>query len=159
MGYGTYYSRFPSTRRVPHLILRKTLFFLGGGTVIGKAEGSPHDFHGHVTALTVAPEYRRLSLARSLMNFLETVSDDVYGGLFVDLYVRCTNSIAIDLYEGLGYSVYRRVREYYGSLGLGHDAKDEEDAFGSYLRNKITRSFSDPACLNRHAQTPVPGPV
>ena len=101
--------------------------------VLGKAEGSPNDFHGHVTALTVAPEYRRLSLARTLMNFLETVSDDVYGGLFVDLYVRCTNSIAIDLYEGLGYSVYRRVREYYGSLGLGPGGKDEEDAFGSCL--------------------------
>ena len=100
--------------------------------VIGKAEGSPHDFHGHVTALTVAPEYRRLSLARTLMNFLETASDDVYGGHFVDLYVRCTNSIAIDLYEGLGYSVYRRVREYYGSLGLGPGGKDEEDAFGLY---------------------------
>jgi N-terminal acetyltransferase B complex catalytic subunit len=102
-------------------------------TVLGKAEGSPHDFHGHVTALTVAPEYRRLSLARILMNLLETTSDEVYGGLFVDLYVRCTNSIAIDLYEGLGYSVYRRVREYYGSLGLGPGSKDEEDAFGTCL--------------------------
>jgi N-terminal acetyltransferase B complex catalytic subunit len=80
--------------------------------------------------LTVAPEYRRLSLARTLMNFLETVSDDVYNGFFVDLYVRCTNAIAVDLYEGLGYSVYRRVREYYGSLGLGPGGKDEEDAFG-----------------------------
>lgn len=98
--------------------------------VLGKAEGTPNDFHGHVTALTVAPEYRRLSLARILMNFLETASDDVYGGMFVDLYVRCTNSIAIDLYEGLGYSVYRRVREYYGSFGGG---KDEEDAFGPSL--------------------------
>ena len=106
--------------------------------VIGKAEGSPNDFHGHVTALTVSPEYRRLSLARTLMNFLETASDDVYGGLFVDLYVRCTNSIAVDLYEGLGYSVYRRVREYYGSLGLGPGGKDEEDAFGSWP------SFSNP---------------
>lgn len=82
--------------------------------------------------MTVAPEYRRLSLARILMNFLETASDDVYSGLFVDLYVRCTNSVAVDLYEGLGYSVYRRVREYYGSLGLGPGSKDEEDAFGSF---------------------------
>ena len=100
--------------------------------VLGKAEGSAHDFHGHVTALTVAPEYRRLSLARILMNFLERASDDVYGGLFVDLYVRCTNSFAVDLYEGLGYSVYRRVREYYGSFGLGPGGKDEEDAFGPF---------------------------
>lgn len=116
---------------------------------MGKAEGSPHDFHGHVTALTVAPEYRRLSLARILMSFLETTSDDVYGGLFVDLYVRCTNKIAVDLYEGLGYSVYRRVREYYGSLGLGPGGKDEEDAFGSLpiSAEKGGGSSSDPAPL------------
>lgn len=117
----------PHTPRRGTKILISFLF-----SVLGKAEGSPHDFHGHVTALTVAPEYRRLSLARVLMNFLETVSDDVYGGLFVDLYVRCTNKIAIDLYEGLGYSVYRRVREYYGSFGLGPGGKDEEDAFGPF---------------------------
>ena len=66
------------------------------------------------------------------MNLLEKTSDEVYGGLFVDLYVRCTNSIAIDLYEGLGYSVFRRVREYYGSFGLGPGGKDEEDAFGPF---------------------------
>ena len=131
MGYGTFCFSFALDG--PHLTLRETLGSDSPTTVLGKAEGSPHDFHGHVTALTVAPEYRRLSLARTLMNFLEIVSDEVYGGLFVDLYVRCTNSIAIDLYEGLGYSVYRRVREYYGSLGLGPSGKDEEDAFGSCL--------------------------
>jgi len=119
--------------------------------VLGKAEGSPHDFHGHVTALTVAPEYRRLSLSRILMHFLETASDDVYSGLFVDLYVRCTNSIAIDLYEGLGYSVYRRVREYYGSFGLGPGGKDEEDAFGPFLSSLL--SFAEPA-THRVPDTP-----
>lgn len=62
---------------------------------------------------------------------LERVSDETYHGFFVDLYVRCTNAIAIGMYEGLGYSVYRRVREYYGSLGLGRNSKDEEDAFGA----------------------------
>ena len=128
-------------------------------TVLGKAEGTPNDFHGHVTALSVSPEYRRLSLARVLMNFLETVSDDVYDGLFVDLYVRCTNTIAMELYEGLGYSVYRRVREYYGSLGLGPGGKDEEDAFGSCLfffplpSHPLTFPFLADSC--RHAQTLV----
>lgn len=65
------------------------------------------------------------------MQELERVSDETYKGFFVDLYVRCTNGVAIAMYEGLGYSVYRRVREYYGSLGLGRTAKDEEDAFGA----------------------------
>ena len=97
--------------------------------VIGKAEGQGTEWHGHVTALTVAPEYRRLSLGRNMMNLLELVSDQAYHGFFVDLYVRCNNNIAIGMYEGLGYSVYRRVREYYGSI-VGPGGKDEEDAFG-----------------------------
>ncbi|KAF8350364.1 N-acetyltransferase [Amanita rubescens] len=99
------------------------------GYVIGKAEGHGLEWHGHVTALTVAPEYRRLGLARKMMNLLELVSDEIYKGFFVDLYVRCANRIAIDMYEGMGYSVYRRVREYYGNLGIGKGGRDEEDAF------------------------------
>ncbi|KAI0783914.1 N-acetyltransferase [Irpex lacteus] len=97
------------------------------GYVIGKAEGLGTEWHGHVTAITVAPEYRRLSIARKMMDLLENVSDQVYKGFFVDLY----------MYEGLGYSVYRRVREYYESLGLGKSAKDEEDAFD--MRKPLSR--------------------
>jgi N-terminal acetyltransferase B complex catalytic subunit len=100
--------------------------------VIGKAEGNSTEWHGHVTALTVAPEYRRLSLARKMINLLELVSDEIYKGFFVDLYVRCANNVAISMYEGFGYSVYRRVREYYGNLGLGKGRRDEEDAFGMF---------------------------
>ena len=64
------------------------------------------------------------------MGFLERVSDDSYRGVFVDLYVRCVNGAAIAMYEDFGYSVYRRVREYYDNLGLGMSARDEEDGFG-----------------------------
>ena len=67
-----------------------------------------------------------------MIDLLELVSDKGYKGYFVDLYVRCTNAVAISMYERLGYSVYRRVREYYGSLGMGRAAKDEEDAFGEW---------------------------
>lgn len=44
---------------------------------MGKSEGSvPQEtWHGHVTALTVAPEYRRLGLGAKMMNILEEVSD------------------------------------------------------------------------------------
>ncbi|KAG6819779.1 hypothetical protein H0H93_008745 [Arthromyces matolae] len=105
--------------------------------VIGKAEGSNTEWHGHVTAITVAPEYRRLGLARKMMSLLEMVSDEIYRGFFVDLYVRCANSVAIEMYEGMGYSVYRRVREYYGNLGLGKGGRDEEDAFD--MRKPMSR--------------------
>ncbi|KAF9447585.1 N-acetyltransferase [Macrolepiota fuliginosa MF-IS2] len=106
-------------------------------TVLGKAEGMGPEWHGHVTALTVAPEYRRLGLARKMMNLLELVSDEIYKGFFVDLYVRCANKVAIEMYEGMGYSVYRRVREYYGSLGVGKGGRDEEDAFD--MRKPLSR--------------------
>jgi len=55
----------------------------------------------------------------------------------VDLYVRCANTVAITMYEGMGYSVYRRVREYYGNLGVGKGGRDEEDAFGRSRRYSL----------------------
>lgn len=42
---------------------------------MGKAEGHGVEWHGHVTALTVSPDYRRLGLANILMSFLEDVSE------------------------------------------------------------------------------------
>ena len=42
---------------------------------MGKAEGEGTNWHGHVTALTIAPEYRRLGLGRQLMAELEDISE------------------------------------------------------------------------------------
>ena len=91
--------------------------------VIGKAEGTGENWHGHVSAVTVAPEYRRLGLATTLMNYLEEISDELYDAYFVDLYVRMSNGLAIGLYKALGYVVYRQVIGYY-------TGKNGEDAFG-----------------------------
>jgi N-terminal acetyltransferase B complex catalytic subunit len=43
--------------------------------VFGKAEGRGENWHGHVTAVTVAPEFRRLGLAQQLMRSLEDISE------------------------------------------------------------------------------------
>ncbi|ORX47221.1 acyl-CoA N-acyltransferase [Hesseltinella vesiculosa] len=94
------------------------------GYVMGKAEGTGKNWHGHVTAITVAPEYRRLGLADGMMNLLEQVSENTYDGWFVDLYVRVSNAVAVDMYKKFGYSVYRRVRNYYGGSALSEDAYD-----------------------------------
>lgn len=67
-------------------------------TVLGKAEGTGVEWHGHVTVLSVAPEYCRLCLARKMTAQLERVSDETYHSFLVDLYVRCTNAIAIGMY-------------------------------------------------------------
>lgn len=91
--------------------------------VMGKAEGTGTDWHGHVTAITVAPEYRRLGLAEGMMALLEKVSEQPYDGYFVDLFVRRSNKVAIEMYKRFGYSIYRTVVEYYSG-------ETTEDAFG-----------------------------
>ncbi|KAI9208749.1 acyl-CoA N-acyltransferase [Polychytrium aggregatum] len=92
------------------------------GYIMGKAEGLNKLWHGHVTALTVSPEFRRLGLADGLMKILEEVSEKIYNTYFVDLFVRSSNSVAIDMYTKFGYTVYRRVLSYY-------TGDDPEDAF------------------------------
>jgi N-terminal acetyltransferase B complex catalytic subunit len=109
------------------------------GYIMGKLEASPAymsysehalPWHGHITALTVAPTARRLGLARVLSQSLETASDNA-DAYFVDLFVRKSNKIAIGLYTGLGYKTFRRVLEYYSDdptpgapPGRGEDALD-----------------------------------
>jgi N-terminal acetyltransferase B complex catalytic subunit len=93
--------------------------------VMGKSEGKRELWHGHVTAVTVAPEYRRLGLAKQLMQGLEDTSERVYNvsflptrsksraffthtlfprpqAHFVDLFVRQSNSLAISMYRQFG---------------------------------------------------------
>ena len=48
--------------------------------------------------------------------------------IFVDLFVRKSNALAIDMYTKMGYSVYRRVIGYYSG---------EEDAFD--MRKPLSR--------------------
>lgn len=46
---------------------------------------------------------------------------------FVDLFVRVSNKIAINMYKNLGYIVYRTVIDYYAGPG-----DVDEDAYGEY---------------------------
>ncbi|KAF4376476.1 hypothetical protein G4B88_017212 [Cannabis sativa] len=91
--------------------------------VMGKVEGQGESWHGHVTAVTVAPEYRRQQLAKKLMNLLEDISDKIDKGYFVDLFVRASNTPAIKMYEKLGYVIYRRVLRYYSGEEDGLDMR------------------------------------
>ena len=51
------------------------------GYIMGKAEGAGLKWHGHVTAVTVAPEFRRMGLANQLMDSLEQISDILYDNI------------------------------------------------------------------------------
>lgn len=112
------------------------------GYVMGKAEGKDRNWHGHVTAVTVAPSFRRMGLARRLMAELEEISENVHDGYFVDLFVRKSNSNAIAMYEGMGYVTFRTVLDYYSG---------EEDALD--MRKALRR---DP---ERKSMVPLKRPV
>jgi len=81
---------------------------------MGKVESDPLHYalmsnympwHGHVTALTVAPQYRRLGLAQDLTRALERGCDE-QDAWFVDLFVREGNATAVGLYRGMGCVTY-----------------------------------------------------
>lgn len=58
-------------------------------------------WHGHVTALTVAPQYRRLGIAKLLTAAFEQACNNL-DAWFVDLFVRAGNDTAIKMYKGMG---------------------------------------------------------
>ena len=49
---------------------------------------------------------------------------------FVDLFVRVSNAVAITMYENLGYTVYRKVLQYYSG-------DKDEDAYD--MRKALSR--------------------
>lgn len=114
---------------------------------MGKVESSPDTYkysehylpwHTHITALTVAPEARRLGIGKILTQQLEVAADD-HDTWFVDLFVRKSNQRAIAFYESMGYSVYRVVKDYYGDNAT--DAKKKgEDAFD--MRKSMRRDVT-----------------
>ena len=97
------------------------------GYILGKAEGDDDLWHGHISAVTVAPRYRRLGLAKKLCTYFERVSIETYQAYFVDLFVRSSNALAINMYQQFGYVTYRRVLGYY-SGELPEDALDMRKA-------------------------------
>ncbi|KAJ0176193.1 hypothetical protein K1T71_008367 [Dendrolimus kikuchii] len=113
------------------------------GYIMGKAEGHGDNWHGHVTALTVSPDYRRLGLAATLMSILEDVSEKKKA-YFVDLFVRVSNKVAINMYKNLGYIVYRTVLEYYSG-------DPDEDAYD--MRKACSRD------VNKKSVIPLAHPV
>lgn len=146
-GYSEHAPRLPICRRAPasgstHLL---TTQLTPSPTVLAKLESSPYapprapydpdtnpnpnylPWHGHITALTVAPSARRLGHATKLTEALEQQCD-AHDAWFVDLFVRAENKVALELYRKMGYSVYRRVVGYYN---------DDSDAFD--MRKPLSR--------------------
>lgn len=104
---------------------------LCSGYMLGKVEGAGWDWHSHITAVTVAWDYRCMGLAKYLVKELVDKSENPLNNCyFMDLFVRSTNNLAIKLYKGLGFDVFRRIRGYYSS---SNPLEPSEDAFGKCI--------------------------
>lgn len=87
------------------------------GYIIGSTKRHEQNMRAHVIAVTVAEDARRLGLATTLMNIVETTCENQYKGLCVGLYVRPTNYHAHELYKKMGYILYRVISGYYTTIG------------------------------------------
>lgn len=120
------------------------------GYIIGSAKiDNPEQAKGHVTAVTVAEDYRRLGIATLLMEMLEKTSDELFKAYFVDLYVRPTNKHAQSMYEKMGYVLYRQIKNYYETINEdGYDmrksmSRDTEKKFMVPLPAPVTKDEMD----------------
>lgn len=59
------------------------------------------------------------------------------GGFFVDLFVRVSNQVAVNMYKRLGYSVYRTVIEYYSAS----NGEPDEDAYGELCHKSTIQEY------------------
>ncbi|CAJ04356.1 putative n-terminal acetyltransferase complex ard1 subunit [Leishmania major strain Friedlin] len=139
--YGEYVTHWPEYQRV---CVHPTTGIPMAYT-LGKAEGQGEDYHGHVSAVSVAPTFRRVALGETLMVELAQMSELVHNAYFVDLFVRKSNQVAQDMYHRLGYIVYRTVLNYYHGDGPKGPFKSDEDALDMRLalrRDKERRKSS-----------------
>lgn len=106
------------------------------GYVMGKPEVKDEVRNGHVSAITVAPAYRRLGVARRLMGDFERVSLLRHGASFVDLFVRPSNTQAVSTYGRMGYDAHQTVPKYYSAT----DETSGEDALGKAAHLTVCRN-------------------
>ena len=84
------------------------------GYHFGKIEGEKEKYHGHLTAITIAREFRRSGLSNRMMDWLRDISEEKKT-YYIDLFVRKSNDIGLKMYYLLGYSIYREILEYYSN--------------------------------------------
>ncbi|MHA1978291.1 MAG: GNAT family N-acetyltransferase [Candidatus Hodarchaeales archaeon] len=70
---------------------------------------------GHTVSIAVLPEYRRNKIASKLIS-ASTKGMRGYGAEELFLEVRISNSVAVKLYESLGYKVIKELRHYYRDM-------------------------------------------
>lgn len=92
------------------------------GYVLSKMEEEASNvIHGHITSLAVLRSYRKLGLARRLMQCAHEAMKETFNANYASLHVRESNTAAKHLYiESLGYTIHDIEAKYYA---------DSEDAY------------------------------
>jgi ribosomal protein S18 acetylase RimI-like enzyme len=100
---------------------------------------------GHVSSLAILPEARRRGLAQALLHqFHHHLQQSNIPVVSTGLHVRCSNGVAVQLYEKLGYFPALTIPAYY---------EDGEDAF--YMQKLFSESPSLSSSVhNEHFKLP-----
>jgi peptide alpha-N-acetyltransferase len=111
-----------STKKVVGYVLAK---------VDDEDESENKEVRGHITSISVLRDYRRLGIAKRLMDATHRAMKGVYNLNAVTLHVRVSNIAAMGLYrDRLGYGVVELDEAYYA---------DGENAF--LMRKTLTESY------------------
>ncbi|KAI4291979.1 N-terminal acetyltransferase B complex catalytic subunit [Pancytospora philotis] len=81
------------------------------GYIFGKVE-MKDKLCMHISALSISPGCRNSGLGALMLRHIESNGNSC-AAHFADLYVRKSNSVAVEFYKRNGYAVYRHVFDYY----------------------------------------------
>uniref|UniRef100_A0A7S0BD53 N-acetyltransferase domain-containing protein n=1 Tax=Rhodosorus marinus TaxID=101924 RepID=A0A7S0BD53_9RHOD len=103
------------------------------GYVLAKMEDEVDAVHGHITSLAVLRSYRRMGIARKLMEAAHRAMQETFQAKYASLHVRKSNAAAKHLYvDTLGYKVFDVEAKYYA------DAEDAFDMRCTFGQEKTT---------------------
>lgn len=81
------------------------------GYIFGKLENKQM-LCVHISGISICPHARGKRLGGTLLNFFH-VNGNSAGAYFSELFVRVSNTIAINFYAKCGYKLYRKILGYY----------------------------------------------
>jgi len=111
-----------STKKIVGYVLAK---------VDDEDESENKEIRGHITSISVLRDYRRLGIAKRLMDATHRAMKGVYNLNAVTLHVRMSNIAAMGLYrDRLGYAVMELDEGYYA---------DGENAY--LMRKVLTETY------------------
>lgn len=94
------------------------------GYVLSKMEEESSVVHGHITSLAVLRPYRKMGLARRLMQCAHAAMKETFEAEYASLHVRKSNTAAKHLYiESLGYEIHDVEAKYYADAEDAYDMR------------------------------------